>query len=73
MITREVHLVRCRATALEYCESGDPAGAFASLVADLGKHPETAGHIGIELGTSLLMTGKLSDVDKMRKFIEEFS
>lgn len=70
--TREEHLKFCKRRALEYVDSGDLNGAFSSMASDLGKHSETANHIGIELGMRLLMIGDLNTSDKMRRFIEGF-
>jgi hypothetical protein len=58
---------------LEYCDIGDVSQAFASMVSDLGKHPKTANHAGIELGMMLLMGGHLNTPEQMRKFIEGFN
>ncbi|MFY9457669.1 MAG: hypothetical protein WAP23_01945 [Candidatus Spechtbacterales bacterium] len=43
------------------------------MCSDLGKHPETAGHLAIELGMMLLMGGHLDSKEEMRKFIEGFN
>jgi hypothetical protein len=72
-MTREEHMQWCKQRALEYVESGDTQGAFASITSDLGKHPETANHIGIELGMMQLIGGTLSTPSEMRKFIEGFN
>lgn len=70
---RQEHLKWCKKRALEYCDTGDTKNAFASMVSDLGKHPETADHSGIELGVRLLVAGHLSTITKMREFIEGFN
>ena len=59
--------------ALEYVEAGDAHGAWASMVSDLGKHNETAGHLGIELGIMQLLGGMLNTPEQMRTFIEGFN
>jgi hypothetical protein len=71
--TRAQHLAWCKQRALEYVERGDPKEAFASMASDLGKHPDTAGHIGVQLGMMQLMGGMLSDRESMRHFIEGFN
>jgi hypothetical protein len=43
------------------------------MTSDLGKHPETEGHIGIQLGMMQLMGGMLSRPAQMRHFIEGFN
>ena len=73
IITREEHMAWCKQRALEYLKAGDDSQAFASMMSDLGKHPETAGHIGIELGTTLLISGNLSKPGQMREFLEGFN
>jgi hypothetical protein len=72
-ITRQEHLAWCKQRALEYVDAGDTQNAFTSMASDLGKHPETANHAGIELGMMQLMSGMLNDTDAMRKFIEGFN
>lgn len=71
--TRKDHLDFCKARALEYVARGDIHGAFTSMVSDLGKHDETKGHMGIMLGTELLVGGHLDSPIKMRQFIEGFA
>lgn len=58
---------------MEYIEQGDVNNAWASMASDMGKHPETSNHIALELGMMLLISGKLSTVVEMRKFIEGFN
>lgn len=72
-ISRAEHLAWCKQRALEYVDAGDTANAFASMGSDLGRHPETADHLGIQLGMSLLVSGHLNRPDQMRKFIEGFN
>jgi hypothetical protein len=71
--TRAEHLKWCKQRALEYCDMGDVAQAFASMSSDLGKHPETENHAAIQLGTMLLIAGHLNSPAEMRKFIEGFN
>ena len=70
---RQEHLEWCKKRALEYIDAGDFNQAYTSMASDLGKHPDTAGHAGIELGMGLLMIGQLSTVNEMRKFILGFN
>jgi hypothetical protein len=70
--TRAEHLAWCKARALQYVDHGDTQGAFASMISDLNKHPETTGHAGAELGALLLFSGHLSTGPQMREFIEGF-
>ena len=71
--TRTEHMAWCKQRALEYVDRGDIKNAFASMVSDLKKHPETENHSGIHLGIGLLMSGSLSTTEQMRKFIEGFN
>jgi hypothetical protein len=70
---RTEHLAWCKDRALAYCDSGQVLEAFASMVSDLNKHPETEGHAGAELGMMMLMAGQLSEPSEMRHFIEGFN
>jgi len=67
--SRAEHLAWCKERALQYVDSGDLNNAFASLISDLRKHPETEGHAAAELGMMLLMAGHLSTEKDMREFI----
>lgn len=46
--------------------------AFTSLTSDLGKHPDTTGHPGIELMTMLAMSGDFDRPGRLREYIEGF-
>ena len=70
---RHKHLAWCKERALEYIYLGDVNEAWASMVSDLKKHPETAKHSAIELGTLLMFSGHLSTLDEMRQFIVDFN
>lgn len=72
-MTRQEHLKWCKKRALEYVDRGKLTDAWASMLSDLGKHPETAKHAGLELGMMMLMKGRLSSQDEMRKFILGFN
>lgn len=70
---RTEHMVWCKKRALEYVDAGDTQQAYTSMASDLGKHDETAGHIGIEMGMMMLIGGNLKTAPEMRKFIEGFN
>lgn len=70
MSTAAEHIAWCKTRALEYVDEGDVSNAFASLVSDLGKHPETQGHAAIELGMMEMLIGSLTTPQQMRAFIE---
>ena len=71
--TRTDHLAWCKSRALEYVDAGDLTEAFASMISDLSKHPETQGHPGAELGMMMLLGGHLSTAQQMRDFIQGFN
>jgi len=68
-MTRADHLAWCKERALEYVDQGDLSNAFASLISDLRKHPETESHAAAELGMMLMMSGHLNTAKDMRDFI----
>ena len=72
-MSREDHLEWCKKRALEYLDRNELTNAFSSMVSDLSKHPETEGHMGIEMGLKLMLGGFLNTRDKMREFIEGFN
>ena len=67
--TRAEHLAWCKRRALAYLPD-DPEQAFASMGSDLNKHEETRGHIGMQLGMAMLLSGNWGE---MRSFIEGFN
>jgi len=73
MTNRTEHLEWCKQRANEYVERNDLQNAFASFQSDMGKHPETANHIALELGTMLLISGNLSTAHQMREWINGFN
>jgi hypothetical protein len=70
---RAEHLTWCKKRALDYLKNGDIDGAMGSMLSDMNKHSETAGHSAIPLMMQLRMMGQLNDVSSMRKFIEGFN
>ncbi len=73
MQTREEHLKWCKQRALEYVKLDDSEQAFASMVSDLGKHDETTGHMGIDLGFHLKMGGLLNSSQQVKEWIIGFN
>ncbi len=73
MADRTEHLEWRKRRALEYCDKGDIANAWASMVSDLIKHKETENHSAIELGSIQLFCGMINTPAEMRKFIEGFN
>ena len=72
-MTRTEHMQWAKKRALEYVEAGNLTEAFSSIASDLQKHPDTADHIGVQLGMMQMMTGMLGTPDKMRDFITGFN
>jgi len=72
-MTRKEHLEWCKQRALEYVDMGDLNQAYASMMSDLGKHPETFGHPAMDIMMNLIMSGELSTPHEMREFINGFS
>jgi hypothetical protein len=72
-MNRSEHVQWSKDRAIELLDEGDITQAFTSMMSDLGKHDETAGHPAIILGMQLNMGGMLSTDREMRKFIEGFN
>lgn len=70
---RQEYLRWAKHRALEYADAGDINGAFASITSDLGKHPETQDHPGLQLGMMLIIAGELDNPAKMHEFIDGFN
>lgn len=70
---RREHLKWCKDRALEYVNMGDTQQAFASFSSDMSKHPETANHSALQLGTSLFVAGHLNSKAEMEKWINGFN
>jgi hypothetical protein len=70
-MTRAEHLAWCKERALEYLDMGDRVNAMASMISDLGKHPETARSLESTRPIALfeLVHG---DERSIRSFIEDF-
>ena len=74
-MNRQEHMQWCKDRALEYVASGNLDEALASMLSNLGKHPETATSLEScsPLAIMMKMSGKLSTAHDMRKFIEGFN
>lgn len=73
MMNRQEHLDWCKNRALEYVEMNDRDNAFASMLSDMGKHDETTGHLGLELGMTMKLGGLLDSNQQMRDWIIGFN
>lgn len=56
---------------MEYVEQGDCVSALASMLSDLGKHPET--EKSVEIGGMLMFTINTGDPQAVRRFITGFN
>jgi hypothetical protein len=72
-MTREEHLAWAKKRAHDYLDRGDIPNAVTSIASDLGKHPETKDHAGIDIGMMLLFSGNLSHPEEARRFIDGFN
>lgn len=71
-MTRSEHMAWCKQRALAYLPQ-DPNQAMTSMLSDLGKHEETANHMGIQLTLMLKLGGHLETAAAVRKHIEGFN
>lgn len=71
--SRKEHLAWSKERAFARLDVGQPLDAWMSLSSDLLKHPETANHMGMELGMLMLMGGHLQTIWEMREFIDGFN
>jgi len=70
---RQEHLEWCKKRALEYVDIGDTSQAFASMLSDLRKHPETENHPAMKMGAQMIFAGLLTTPQEMRVFINGFN
>lgn len=70
--SRQEHLAWCKQRAEEELAASDVSLALASLISDLGKHPDTAdaAKTVAELGMTLAVAGFLDTPEQMREFID---
>lgn len=72
-MTREEHLKWCKDQAFKNIKKGDLGQAFASFQSDMRKHKGTYDHIGLNLGTMLLMSNNLETPNQMIDWITGFN
>lgn len=68
---RAEHLAWAKARALEYVDHGDMINAIASILSDLGKHPEL--ERSVPIGAVISLTVNRRDPESVRYFIEGFN
>jgi hypothetical protein len=71
-MTRAEHLAWAKERALEYADQGDTVNTLNSMLSDLQKHPETANHPGMLLGTREAVAGYLETPAQLRHWVEGF-
>lgn len=71
MRTYDEHLEWCKQRAREYLERGDLAHAVASMMSDLGKHPETRTRAA-GLHVLAAIRAEDGDYDFVKHYIEGF-
>lgn len=72
IMDRAEHLAWAKERALSYLDAGEIANAIASMLSDMAKHDELAGHEGIQLTGMLLLGGLIFEPDAVRRHIEGF-
>jgi hypothetical protein len=72
-MTRAEHLAWAKQRALEYVDKGEASNAIASMLSDLGKHPET--ERSVMMGTMLAITLERPNnhPDAVRRWIDGFN
>ncbi|NTF16917.1 hypothetical protein G6L37_00560 [Agrobacterium rubi] len=71
MSTRAEHVRWCKQRALEYIDLGIPDKAMASMVSDMGKHPDTVDAIREQLASGVAAAKAGSAA--VKRWIENFS
>jgi hypothetical protein len=70
-VTRDEHLEWCKQRAREYLQRGELANAVASMLSDLGTHPEMK-PCPPELGMVGILFAASNDRTAVSRFIEGF-
>lgn len=71
-MTRAEHVAWSKACAIEYVDRGELANAVASMMSDMGKHPECGGN-GLLLAAMGIMGGHECRADEVRRWIDGFN
>lgn len=69
-MTRGEHLEWAKKRALQYLP-GDPVNGMTSMMSDLSKHPELAGHVGMRIAP--MFYGAQDDPEAVRRWIVGFN
>lgn len=69
MMTKHEHIEWCKKRARPYLEAKDVSQAVASMLSDLGKHPETQGMVDSMGMIGIFSAQKIEDA---RRFVEGF-
>lgn len=75
MITRAEHLVWAKARAIYYVDTGNLPGAVASMISDMGKHPDIELPQDVESGPLMdaLMAAAHGDAEAVREWIDSWT
>lgn len=72
-MSRAEHLRWAKDRALQYIERGEATKAWASMISDLHKHPELESHVGLDIGTQMVVAGLLRTPEQFKRWIEDFN
>lgn len=74
-MNRSEHLSWAKGRALAYLTLGELQNALSSFLSDMGKHPETAGHMALRgpLGAEGMDAVRRGDVVRLKQWIEGFN
>ena len=72
-MNRDEHVEWCKGRALAYLDDDDLGQALASMLSDLGKHPETSAIAKSPLSMIGMQAVMAGDAGGVRRFIEGFN
>lgn len=72
-LNRKQHLQWAKQRAEECLARNDQEGAFSGFISDLLKHPELKGHVALQLGMMLRLSGNLGTDEEVRHWFEGFN
>jgi hypothetical protein len=70
-MTRAEHMAWAKQRALEYVDRGEGLNAIASMLSDLGKHPDTERSCG--MGGLIAIGLNKRDMGAVRRWVEGFN
>jgi hypothetical protein len=72
-MTRAEHMAWAKQRALEYLDRKELVSAIASMLSDLGKHPETERSVPMGVMLAIMIMVNTRDPAAVRRFIEGFN